>query len=237
MSRSRVLPLAALVAAGLFALAFATSIVPWLTRERQFVSSTPTSLSTIALTDLRLRHKGLLCVRGFGLDSTAEGLQVLVHDVVKAGRTPPLRVVVRAPGYRSVGRLAGGYPFNAPVVVPIHPPAHDVDGAQACIRNQGRTIALVATAVPRELAKVSVRLDGSTVVPQPWFTFVQRPGASVLNRFGEILDRVAAFRPFPAVPILLGVLALLVVVGVPLAVVGALALAERADASDRPMNR
>lgn len=233
MSRSRVLPLAALVAAGLFAVAFATSLMPWLTRERQFVSSTPTSLSTFALTDLRLRHKGSLCVRGFALDSTAEGLQLLVHDVAKAGITPPLRVVVRARGYRSVGRVAGGYPFNVPVIVPVHPPTHDVDRAQTCIRNEGKKIALVGTAVPRELAKVNVRLDGRTVVPQPWLTFVQLPAASILNRFGEILDRVAAFRPFPAVPLLLGVLALLVLVGVPLAVVGALALAEREDASDR----
>jgi hypothetical protein len=228
-TRRQAVPLAALVAAGLFVVAFATSLVPWLTRERLFVSATPTTLSRFALTDLRLRHEGLLCVHGFGLDSTAHGLQLMVHDVAGVGTTPRLRVSVRAPGYRSVGSLAGGYPFNVPEIVPIRPPAHDVDAAQACVRNEGRTISIVGTAVTRELAKVTVRLDGNRVRPQPWLTFVQLPAASILDRPGEILDRVAAFRPFPAVPLLLGVLALLVVVGVPLAVVGALALADRAD--------
>jgi hypothetical protein len=229
MSEGRLIPLAAIAAACLFVLAFVTSLGPWLTRDRPFVSSTPTSLSTVALTDLRLPHKALVCVRGFGLDSTADGLQLLVHDAAQVAATPPLRIVVRATGYRSVARLAGGYPFGARVVVPISPPAHDVDGVEACIRNEGRTIALVSTVVPRELAKVRVSIDGHKVVPQPWLTFVQRGPASILDRPGEILDRVAAFRPFPAVPLLLGVLAVLVLVGVPLAVVGALGLAERAD--------
>ncbi|HEV2060722.1 MAG TPA: hypothetical protein VGR11_15325, partial [Solirubrobacteraceae bacterium] len=92
-----------------------------------------------------------------------------------------------------------------------------------------RTIGLAGTKVPRERARVEVRLDGREIVTQPWLTFVQRPEASVLARAGEILDRVSAFRPFPAVAPLLGLLALLVLVGVPLAIVLALALAERAD--------
>jgi hypothetical protein len=233
MSKGHLVPLAAIVAAGLFVVGFVTSLGPWLMRDRPFVSSTPTSLSTVALTDLRLPHRAVLCVQGFGLDSTADGLQLLVHDVAQVGTTPPLRIVVRAPGYRSVGRLAGGYPFGVPVVVPIRPPAHGIDGARACMRNEGKTIALVSTVVSRELAKVRVRVDGRKVVPQPWLTFVQRRPASILDRPGEILDRVAAFRPFPAVPLLLGVLAVLVVLGVPLAIVGALALAERADGRDR----
>ena len=43
---------------------------------------------------------------------------------------------------------------------------------------------------------------------------------------------MSAFRPFPAVAPLLGLLALLVLVGVPLAIVAALAVAERADRRD-----
>ncbi|MDX6721232.1 MAG: hypothetical protein QOJ63_3486 [Solirubrobacteraceae bacterium] len=232
MSKARAIPLAAIAAGALFVVAFVTSLGPWLTRDRPFVSSTPTSLSTIALTDLRLPHRAVLCVRGFGLDSTANGLQFLVHDAAQVGATPPLRIVVRATGYRSVARLAAGYPFGAPVVVPIRPPTRDVEDARACIRNEGKAIALVSTVVSRELARVSVRIDGRKVVPQPWLTFVQIPPASVLDRPGEILDRVAAFRPFPAVPLLLGVLAVLAILGVPLAVVGALALADRTDTRD-----
>lgn len=229
MSRRRVLPLAALVAAGVFAVALVASWVPWLTRQRTFVSSTPTTLSRFELTDLRLRHRGVVCVRGFGLDSTADGLQLLAHDVARTHTTPPLRVAVRAAGYRSVARLAAGYPFDVPTVVPIRSPTHDVAAARVCIRNEGKAIALVATVVPVERAKVTVGVDGKTVVAQPWLTFVQIPSASVVDRSGEILDRIAAFRPFPAVPLPLGMLAVLVLVGVPLAVIGALALAQRAD--------
>jgi len=233
MSERRVLPLAALVAVALFALAFALSLVPWLARDRQIISSTPTSLSATALTDLRLRSGALLCVSRFGLDDSAAGLQIMARDVAKTGITPPLRVEVQAQSYRSVARLAGGYPFDIPVVVPLRAPTGDVDDVRVCIRNEGKAMALVGTKEPRDLSQVRVRLDGKEVVVQPWLTFVERRPASVLERSSEILDRVAAFRPFPAVPLLLGMLAVLVLVGVPLAVVSALALAQRADGKDR----
>jgi hypothetical protein len=232
MSRSPIVPVAAVVAFALFAVAFATSLVPWLTRERQSVSSTPTTLSRFALTDVRLRHGAEVCVRGVGIDRTADGLQLRVVDVGKADVTPTLGIEVRAPGYESHTRLAGGYPFGVPVVVPVRRPARDVDGARVCVRNRGKAIALTGTKEPVELAKVRVRLDGRTIVPQPWLTFVRRAPISVLAHAGEILDRVAAFRPFPAVPALLGLLAALVLFGVPIAVVSALATAERADRRD-----
>jgi len=230
----RALPVAALVAVALFAFAFATSIVPWLQLDRQIVSSTPTTLSRIALTDITLRKDARVCVSGFNLDPSAQALQLRIIDVDKARTTPPLRVDVSAPGYRSSARVAGGYEYFTPLVVPFDPPPRDVTGARACVRNEGATVAITATAESVELAKLRVELDGRKIVAQPWLTFVERSPASVLDRGGQILDRVAAFRPFPAVPLLLGVLAVLVLFGVPLAVVAALALAERCDrAKDR----
>ena len=233
MSERRRALLAALTAAVLFVLAFVTTLGPWLTRERQIISSTPTTLSAARLTDLRLPAKAVLCVAGFGLDETAEGLQLRTRDVKAAGPTPPLRVEVRAPGYRSTGRLASGYPEDVAVVVALRPPARDVDGAQVCIRNEGKAIGLVATVEPRELAPVEVRLDGRPVEAQPWLTFVELRRASILSRSGELLARISAFRPFPAQPLLLGLLAVLVLIGVPVALVAALALAGRADDTAR----
>jgi hypothetical protein len=232
MSRARLLGLAGSVAAALFVVAFATSLVPWLTRERVFISSTPTNLPLNAITDVRLRHGQSVCVSGFGLDSTAEGLRFVVGSVAKAKTTPMLQVTVRAPGYRSEARLAGGYPPGTPVVVGLRAPPRRVEGASACIRNEGSTIGIVGTTNPRDLAPVDVRVDGKSSVAQPSLTFVQRRPASIIDRPGEILTRVSAFRPFPAVPFLLGALALLVILGVPFALVGALSLAERADRGD-----
>lgn len=228
MSRSA-LPLAALAAAILFMVAFATTLVPWLTRERSIVSSTPTNLPLSAIAEVRLRHGARVCVSGFGLDATAEGLQLIVNNPAESATTPPLHVDVRASGYRSSARLAGGYPSHSPVVIPLTPPPGDVDAARVCVRNLGRASALVGTATPRELANVRVRLDGRTIVTQPSLTFVQRRSASVVERLPEIFERVSAFRPFPAAPLLLYPLALLVLIGVPLAIVVALALAQRGD--------
>jgi hypothetical protein len=228
----RAIPIAALVAAALFVVAFATSLLPWLTRDRTFISSTPTSMPRSAITDLRLKRDAVLCVGGIDLDSTAGGLQLALRQVGKTGVAPALRVDVQAAGYRSASTLAGGAPFDVPVVVPVTAPPGALSDAKVCLRNTGRTTSLVSTADPAERSAVTVALDGKRVVAQPWLTFVERRPASVLAHAGEIFDRIAAFRPFPAVPLLLGVLAALVLLGVPAAVIGALALAERADGDE-----
>jgi hypothetical protein len=229
MSRLRALPIAAVVAAAVFVVVFATLIVPWLTRDRQIISSTPTSLPLAVVNDLRVGHDSVLCVAGIGLDSDAQGLRFIVHQLGKSTVTPPLRVDIQAPGYRSVSTLASGYAFDDAVLVPIKAPAGELDGVKVCLRNEGHSVALLATAQRGERSNAIVTLDGRASFAQPWLTFVERRPASILARHGEILDRVATFRPFPAVPLLLGLLGLLVLLGVPAAVVAALALAGRAD--------
>lgn len=231
-ARLRALPVAAIVAAAVFVVVFATLVVPWLTRDRQIISSTPTSLPLAVVDDLRVGRDSVLCVAGVGLDSDAQALRFIVHQLGKSTVTPPLRIDIQAAGYRSVSRLASGYAFDVAVQVPIKAPAGELVGVKVCLRNEGQAVALLGTAQRGERSSVTVSLDGRTIVPQPWLTFVERRPASVLARHGEILDRVAAFRPFPAVPLLLGVLGLLVLVGVPVAVVAALALAGRADRDD-----
>lgn len=228
----RALPIAAIVAAVMFVVVFATIVVPWLTRDREIVSSTPTTLPLTVVNDLRVGHDSVLCVAGIGLDSDAQALRFIVHQLGKSTVTPPLRVDIQAPGYRSASTLASGYAFDAAVLVPIEAPAGELVGAKVCLRNEGQSVALLATAQHDERSNVTVSLDGDTIVAQPWLTFVERRQASVLARHGEILDRVAAFRPFPAVALLLGALGLLVALGVPAAVVAALALADRADRDD-----
>ena len=222
-------PIAALVAAGLFVLAFATTIVPWLTRERTIVSSTPTSVPRTEVAEVRLRQDEQVCVRGFGLSGDAQALQLIVAKAGRATTPPPLQVEVLAGAYRSTARLEGGYVFNVPVLVALRPPPRELEDVRACVRNLGATVALVGTTTPRELSDVDVRLDERPIETQPSLAFVERRPASVLSRGGEILERVSAFRPFPAHPALLGLLALLVLFGVPAAVVAALALAGRAD--------
>jgi len=111
MSRARLrgVPIAAIVAAAAFVVAFGTIVVPWLTRDRQIISSTPTTLPLAAASDLRVGHDGVLCVAGIGLDSDAQTLRFIVHQLGRSTVTPSLRVDIRGPGYRSVSTLASGY--------------------------------------------------------------------------------------------------------------------------------
>src|SRR4051794_27650316 len=189
--------LLAILAVGVFAL-----LVPGLVRKRDFPAEVPTPPG--------LGSQRVVLARG----ATACWPDIVVEHHARQARlwtaTPGADLVVRldGAGYHSAGRalVAPGGELRVPVVAP---PGDVV--VRTCVANRGR----------RPVALRAATRD------RPWFGLYEARRTSLLRRLGPTMGRATAFRPAFVVSPLLWVVVLLAFVGIPIAVVAAVAAAGR----------
>jgi hypothetical protein len=193
--------------------------LPYLTRERENVSGVPVPRPLFVQDEVELRPGSEACLSDVAFDTDAETIEL----TALRGKAPGARlaIVAEGPGYRETAAVPGGYTPTAVLRAEMDPPERSVIGT-LCIANRGpRTVALLGTSETRTVvARATTRLDGVEVPPDITVRFLSTDRGSVLERAGELVDRVAAFKPgvFGAPPVL-WLLLLLVAVGVPAAAV------------------
>ena len=193
--------------------------LPFLTRTREAISQTPVPIALHEPARIVLRAGATACLRGVTFDRDSE---VVGFTRGGAARAPAALIVsAAAPGYRA---RTVAPPQGTVVRVPLAPPRRSVIG-RLCIANAGRrAIVLPGTTDPGSAEPPFTSIDGRAIVPDVAVSLYRRRPSSYLSRVGGILRHASTFAWDPAV---LWGLAILVLVGVPVAVVWGLALSLR----------
>ncbi len=216
---------------GLIVLALLVWGIPWLTRDRPDVTSTPTPPAFSTVTPISLRPGQRACESQVAFSPHTRSLVVLAAK--QEGPTPSLRITARAPGYRAGANVPGGYDGLAALAVSVPPPPRSVLG-QVCVENTGRRAAhLQGTTEGRIQNRAVTSVDGEPIEAKMTLILTAGTDRSLADRPGEILDRIAAFKPPFVGSVSLAIFGLLVLVGVPAGVLYAiwrgLAVAEDDD--------
>jgi hypothetical protein len=204
-------------------LGFALVVVPFLTREREFLASTPQPPALFAASLVELRGGQQACLGKAVMDEHSERALITVGTYRRAAS--PLELTITGPGLRQVRQIPPTYRDNLTISVPVDPPDEAVV-TTICVRNKGdRKIALYggADVTSRSLTEV----DGQQIAANFTLVFAEAERHTLLERMPLAIERMQAFRPdAPWLSWLVGVLFL---IGVPLAAVWAFAAGAHAD--------
>jgi hypothetical protein len=215
------------LSAGLIVVALLAWGVPWLTRDRTVTTSTPTPPAFQAIAPIELERGQQACESLVALSTDTR--TVVLRSAKFTGSGPPLDVVVSAPGYRASTRVPAGYTGEQQLSVAIPAPPRNAIG-DVCVRNAGRrAMALQGTTEGRIQNRSATSVDGELIVPKMTLLLAAGRDVSLAGRPGQIMDRIAAFKPPLFGRVSLGLLGLLVLVGAPVAVVYAIARGIAAD--------
>ena len=228
LRRRRPGPVAA--AGALLAVVVLAGFLPWLLRDRPAISSTPIVRPPSVIAELQLRPDRTACVSDVLLGPDAEEV---AEEVARAPRAagPPLELTARGPGFRARASTTGGYNPRTALEIPISPAARQIAGGEVCVRNAGRSdVWFLGTVEERALSTQRTTIDGRPAAVQLAMTLQEREDRGLLARTGELLDRVAAFRPGYLGPAVLWILLAAVVLAVPAATLLALRRAVAEDA-------
>ena len=206
------------------ALVAAVLVVPYLAQERRVPASIPQPPPLFGAELVEVQPGASACLKGVTLGERA-GVAEL--KVATFGRTAvPFTLTLSAPGYEAVARQPPTYADNAAVALRVAAPPRTLRGA-ACVRNQGtRRMALYASGDRTRRAAVAT-VDGRRERFAFQLALYERGGATLAARAPQIAERMATFRPVP--PWVAGLLAVLVLAGVPVALVLAVGGAARDD--------
>jgi hypothetical protein len=219
--------LAPVTAAAIIAIGALVLFAPFVSRSREQVSSTGASPPFSNVTPVRLPASSVLCMTDVTIDTDARIAQFTV--IPGTSPAPPLRVSAHGPGgYRSPeGDVPGGQRAPGPRTAPIRPPTHPVIG-EVCVRNAGRVaISLVGTTEDRTSGREQAVIDGAPIKPDVQLTLLARGHRTLLQDMPAVVRHMAVFKGSFVSAGLLWILLLLVMLGVPALVVGAVAARER----------
>lgn len=211
-------PLLPLLSGALIATALLAWGVPWLTRPRADTTSTPTPPPFRTVAPIVLAPGARACESLVALSPDTRAATVLAASFEGSG--PPLRLVASAPGYRATGTVAAGYrgPGSMRAVLTPPPPRNAI--GTICVRNAGRRrVPLQGTTEARIQSRSATSVGGRVIRAKMTLLLTGARDRSLADRPGEILARIAAFKPPIVGSVSLTVLALLVLLGVPAGVV------------------
>ena len=219
-----------LIAIAAFVALAAVLWVPWATKKRGVVASTPVPAALFGVTPAPLKPGQKACMDQVTFDQRSQVAEIGVATGGKPG--PPLDVVVSGAGYRSTARVPAGYTDTQSLRFDMKPPPKAVIG-QMCIRNAGKIpMSLNATNEFRTSGRPTLTIDG---VPQPidaQLLLYSKKSESYLSQLGAIFKHAATFTP-PFLPSpVLALLALLALLCIPAGAFAALAIAARDDDDD-----
>jgi hypothetical protein len=219
MSRWVVLP--AVVTCALAAVLFGR----FLTEDRELVAAVPSPRPVFQVSLIRVPPGEQLCISDVTIPEDARQLRVQVGTFGRPG--PELDFTLRAPGYSDRVRVPAGYPDSALITAAMDPPTTARLG-DVCVTHRGAApIALVGTEEARTVSRPEGDVGGKVAEGDTYLAFYERGWASALDRAGEIVNRMSAFRPAVVGPWLLWPLLALVVLGVPAGVLWAALAAVR----------
>lgn len=194
--------------------------IPWLTKSRPDRTSTPTPPPFSAITPILLEPGQRACENLVALSTDTR--QITVLSAKFSGTGPRLRVEVTAPGWQATGRIAGGYEGLQPLTASIPAPPRNAIGG-VCVTNAGaKAVELQGTTEGRIQNRSATSVD-DTVIPQKMTLLLSaQRDRSIADRPGEILARIAAFKPPIVGSVSLTILLIVVLLAVPAGVLYAI---------------
>jgi hypothetical protein len=201
---------------------------PYLELKRQVATASPGLGPLFTRADVTLPPHRRLCIAPVVLDPRSAIAQI---TVTAPKRPQPLRISAAAPGYRA-SVVTASYPGGtlAPVQVALAPPRSTVTG-RVCVTNRGRRpVALLGTTEPRSLTVAQPSLDGRVLPGQSVaLELLEREPKSILGELGEAFARASALAGGYGPAWLLWPLAIVLVIGAPLALIVGFAAALREE--------
>ena len=222
--RSRIV----VVVAAVFVLVAGLAYGPALLRKRTPAERTVTPAPLQVSTMIPLGPGAQACASPVPLTPGAQLVTIILDQPKET--SPPLAVTADGPGYRSPSAtIESGISGRVPVKARLEPPQRELFG-RVCVRNDGKETAnLVGTEEFRTSSLVETTVDDVPVAPDMTLLLEQDRSVSVLGFLPEMLERMSAFRGFLGATWLLWPLLVLIVAGVPAAVLYAFARVVRAD--------
>ena len=223
---------------GLLALVFGAFLlwaifkaVPFLGTKQPEIFATPTvqPLDETTLSLVAVKKHQRVCLDGMEYGPKARYVFANLRTTRPSGS---ILVEARARGYEAQARQAPGPSGNATLLVPIAPAAREVDRGTLCLTNEGRhKISFYGVNPGRGTSPATTTVNDRPVPQQLSITLLTSPSKSLGSRLGEIFSHVAAFRPVTGWEVWL--LALIALIGVPVALGVAFARSAAVDDADR----
>jgi hypothetical protein len=215
-----------LIALGVFVVVAAILWIPWATKDR-VVGSTPVPPPLFGITPVPLKGGSTACLDNVTFSPQTDIGEIGVTTKGKPG--PRLDITASAPGYHVTSQISAGYSTDPAARFPIASPPGAVIG-KLCIHNAGKTaISLNGTNEFRTMGRPTLVVDGAPQPVDAKLVFYDRVHSSYVSRLGSIFGHAAIFTPGFFSKVVLMLLALLALVGIPLAVALALSIALRED--------
>src|SRR4051794_31163935 len=214
-----------LIALAVFVVVAAILWIPWATKER-VVSTTPVPPPLFGITPAPLKPGSTACLTNVTFTPETDIGEI---GLTTKGAGPPLDVTASAQGYHATAKIGGGYSSDPAARFTIAAPREPVIG-KLCVRNAGKSgVSLNGTNEFRTMGRPTLVIDGAVQPVDAKLVFYDRMRSSYLSRIGTIFSHAAVFTPsFFSKPVLM-LLALLALVGIPLAIGAALTIALRED--------
>jgi len=204
---------------------------PFVSEQHDMPSSIPSPASLAGTASVPLAPGHPVCFK----NAVAERHSEFVRFRVSApnGPAPQMTVTLKGPGYAATATIPAGLLDTQTAQAPIPAPPTDVP-VRVCIRNDGKTPTALFASNDRTRSRSLAMIDGKTVYASVWFAFYEPRWRAISERVPLTIDRMTVFRPGYATPLVLWIIAVLFLIGVPIAVVWALVRALRDDGVDDP---
>ena len=194
--------------------------VPFLTKARDYPASIPQASPLFFTSVVQLRPGSEACFRDAVVEEHSEELRFRVGTVRRPGE--PLAVRIDGNGYSQRLRVPGGYQDNLLHALAVDPPAR-ATAVRICIENEGAHRMDLYGAADRTRSRSRVLVDGRRVRPNVVIGFWERSDRSILERLPVTIERMTVMRAGVVGEWMLWPLALLFVLGLPLALAWGLA--------------
>ena len=208
---------AGVLAAVLVVAAFAMAVaLPFATDEREYPAQIPQASPLYFTSVVKVKAGSQVCFGDAVIEPRSEQVRFRVGTVRKPGA--PLVVTMRGNGYAQTIRVPGGYADNTELRLPVRPPS-TATPVDACILNRGPDEMHFYAAGDRTRSRSTAYVDARRTRYSVVFSFWERDGRSIAERFPLTIERMTVFRPAVVVEPFLWLLAALFVLGLPAAVV------------------
>jgi hypothetical protein len=208
-----------------------TIVRPFVAVQRDIPAEIPSPASLVSTDTVPLAPGKPACFANAVAERHSQILRFRVSS--PAGPAPALRVALSGPGYHATADIPAGLLDTQTAQAAIPKPPGDIP-VRVCIANEGDVPIAVFASNDRTRSRSTAVVDGTNTGKSIWFAFYESSSHSILQRIPQTIERMTVFRPAYVGRGLLWALAILFVIGAPIAVVWAYVRALREDGVDDP---
>jgi hypothetical protein len=213
-----------------FVLGLLLVVRPFIAAPRDQPAEIPSPQSLISTDTVQLRGGQQACFDHAVAERHSGVLRFKVSS--PAGPAPAMTVHIVGPGYDQTVPIPAGLLDTQEAQAPMPPPPTDVP-VTVCIRNAGpQAVGVFASSEQRSRSRSIASVGGKSTEKSIWFAFYEPGARTITERFATTIERMTVFRPHWVKVWLLWIVAVLFLIGTPIAVVWAYVRSLREDGVD-----